>query len=345
MTVQTPDTFGPSGTLKFRQAFGSPTVAVTGAAGFIGSHLSERLLRLGCSVIGIDDFDPWYDLKQKKNNLLGVVEDPNFELVDGALDHETASAAFSRSSIVFHLAGRPGVQDSWGQGFVESSRRNVELTQQVLEASVECGVSRVVYASSSSVYGSGATGLEIAPDPKPISPYGVSKLVGEQLAHVYRNRGLQVTNLRYFTVYGPRQRPDMAMHRMFESTRLDGPVFVRRGDGLQRREFTYVTDVVSATVAAGFVTEAADETFDVGGGSSVSLQEVMSLVEGLAGRRMRTETTAAPAGDPAITVARTSKTRELLGWVPEVDLVAGLRQQWEWHRQRVSSEAPILVAD
>lgn len=345
MTVQTPDTFGPSGTLKFRQEFGSPTVAVTGAAGFIGSHLSERLLRLGCSVIGIDDFDPWYDLNQKKSNLLGALEDPNFELVDGALNHETACAAFSRSSIVFHLAGRPGVQDSWGRGFVESSRRNVELTQQVLEASVECGVSRVVYASSSSVYGSGATSLEIAPDSQPISPYGVSKLVGEQLAHVYRNRGLQVTNLRYFTVYGPRQRPDMAMHRMFESTRLDGPVFVRRGDGLQRREFTYVTDVVSATVAAGFVAEAADETFDVGGGSSVSLQEVMSLVEELAGRRMRTETTAAPAGDPAVTVARTNKTRKLLGWVPEVDLVTGLSQQWEWHRQRVSSEASILVAD
>ena len=136
--------FGPSGTSKFQQEFGSPTVAVTGAAGFIGSHLAERLLQLGCSVIGIDDFDPWYDLNQKRTNLLDVVENPNFELVDGALDHETASAAFSRSSIVFHLAGRPGVQDSWGQGFVESSRRNVELTQQVLEASVECGVSRVV---------------------------------------------------------------------------------------------------------------------------------------------------------------------------------------------------------
>ena len=345
MTVQSPNMFGPSGTSKFQQEFGSPTVAVTGVAGFIGSHLAERLLQLGCSVIGIDDFDPWYDLNQKRNNLLDVIGNPNFELVDRALDHETACAAFGRSSVVFHLAGRPGVQDSWGQGFVESSRRNVELTQQVLEASVESDVSRVVYASSSSVYGSGATSLEIAPEPQPISPYGVSKLVGEQLAHVYRNRGLEVTNLRYFTVYGPRQRPDMAMHRMFESTKANGPVFVRRGDGLQRREFTYVSDVVSATVAAGFVAAAADETFDVGGGSSVSLQEVMSLVEKLAGAPMRTETTAAPAGDPAVTVARTKKTRDVLGWIPEVDLVKGLGQQCEWHRQRVSSEAPILIAD
>ncbi len=184
--------FGPSGSSKFQQEFGSPTVAVTGAAGFIGSHLAERLLQLGCSVIGIDDFDPWYDLSQKRNNLLDVVENPNFELVDRALDHETACAAFSRSSVVFHLAGRPGVQDSWGQGFVDSSRRNIELTQQVFETSVECDVSRVVYASSSSVYGSGATSLEIVPEPEPISPYGVSKLVGEQLAHVYRHQGLEI---------------------------------------------------------------------------------------------------------------------------------------------------------
>ncbi len=337
--------FGPSGSSKFQQEFGSPTVAVTGAAGFIGSHLAERLLQLGCSVIGLDDFDPWYDLSQKRNNLLDVVGNPNFELVDRALDHETACAAFSRSSVVFHLAGRPGVQDSWGQGFVDSSRRNIELTQQVFETSVECDVSRVVYASSSSVYGSGATSLEIVPEPEPISPYGVSKLVGEQLAHVYRHQGLEITNLRYFTVYGPRQRPDMAMHRMFESTKPDGPVFVRRGDGLQRREFTYVSDVVSATVTAGFVAAAADETFDVGGGSSVSLQEVMSLVEELAGAPMRTENTSAPAGDPAVTVARTNKTSDLLGWMPEVDLVNGLSQQCEWHRQRVSSESSMLIAD
>lgn len=345
MTVQTPNMFEPSGISTFRREFGSPAVAVTGAAGFIGSHLVERLLHLGCSVIGIDDFDPWYDPTQKRRNLLDVVGNPNFELVDSALDHATAREAFSQSSIVFHLAGRPGVQDSWGEGFVESSRRNVELTQRVYETSLECEVSRVVYASSSSIYGSGATSLEVSPEPRPISPYGVSKLVGEQLAHVYRNQGLQVTNLRYFTVYGPRQRPDMAMHRMFESTKPDGPVFVRRGDGRQRREFTYVSDVVGATVAAGFVTAAANETFDVGGGSSVSLQDVMAIVEQLSGTAMRTENVATPAGDPATTVARTNKTSEVLGWLPEVELVEGLRRQWEWHRQRVLSEAPLLVAD
>ena len=345
MTVQSPNMFTPSGISKFRQEFGSPVVSVTGAAGFIGSHLVERLLQLGCSVIGIDDFDPWYDPIQKRRNLLDVVGNPNFELVGSALSHATAREAFSQSSIVFHLAGRPGVQDSWGEGFVESSRRNVELTQRVFETSLECEVSRVVYASSSSIYGSGATSLEVSPEPRPISPYGVSKLVGEQLAHVYRNQGLEVTNLRYFTVYGPRQRPDMAMHRMFESTKPDGPVFVRRGDGQQRREFTYVSDVVSATVAAGFVVAAADETFDVGGGSSVSLQEVMAIVEQLSGAALRTENVAAPAGDPATTVARTNKTSEVLGWLPEVELVEGLRRQWEWHRQRVLSEAPLLVAD
>ena len=345
MTVQSPNMFEPSGIEKFREEFGSPAVAVTGAAGFIGSHLVERLLQLGCSVIGIDDFDPWYDPNQKRQNLVDVVGHPNFELVDSALSHARAREVFSRSSVVFHLAGRPGVQDSWGEGFNESSTRNVELTQRVFETSLECGVSRVVYASSSSIYGSGATSLEVSPEPRPISPYGVTKLVGEQLAHVYRNQGLEVTNLRYFTVYGPRQRPDMAMHRMFESTNPDGPVFVRRGDGQQRREFTYVSDVVGATVAAGFVAAAADETFDVGGGSSVSLQEVMAMVEKLSDAPMRTENVAAPAGAPAITVARTVKTSEVLGWSPEVDLFEGLRRQCEWHRQRVLSKSSLLVAD
>ena len=345
MTVQTADVFEPSAATTFEGFFGTPTVSVTGAAGFIGSHLVERLLQLGCHVIGIDDFDPWYSPHQKRSNLFATANNSKFELVDGNLSPEIAREAFSRSSVVFHLAGRPGVQDSWGEGFVDSSRRNIELTQRVYEASVDSQVERVVYASSSSIYGSGATSLDVSPEPRPISPYGVSKLVGEQLAHVYRAQGLQITNLRYFTVYGPRQRPDMAMHRMFEATTPEGPVFVRRGDGQQRREFTYVSDVVTATVAAGFIGEAANATFDVGGGSSVSLQEVMTLVETLADAPMRMETVVAPAGDPAITVARTDVAAEILGWSPKIDLVEGLTRQCEWHRQRAASEESVLVAD
>ena len=345
MTVQTADVFGPGEAKTFERLFGNPTVAVTGAAGFIGSHLVERLLQLGCHVIGIDDFDPWYSPDQKRSNVAGAIDNSRFELVEGTLSREMAQKAFSRSSVVFHLAGRPGVQDSWGEGFVDSSRRNIELTQRVYEASVDCQVERVVYASSSSVYGVGATSLDVSPEPRPISPYGVSKLVGEQLAHVYRARGLHITNLRYFTVYGPRQRPDMAMHRMFEATAPDGPTFVRRGDGRQRREFTYVSDVVEATVASGFVTEAANATFDVGGGSSVSLQEVMTMVEKLADASMRIETVRLPAGDPAVTVARTDDAADILGWIPKIDLVEGLSRQCEWHRQRGVSKNSVLVSD
>lgn len=345
MSVQSTDVFKLSGLSNFTDVFGSPTVAVTGAAGFIGSHLVERLLTLGCSVIGIDDFDPWYDPLQKRTNLLDARKHPNFELVEASLDIDVAHEIFDRASVVFHLAGRPGVQDSWGEGFVDSSRRNIELTQRVYEASVACGVSRVVYTSSSSVYGADATGLDVPPQSRPISPYGVSKLAGEQLAHVYRAQGLNVTNLRYFTVYGPRQRPDMAMHRMFEATRIGGPVFLRRGSGRQRREFTYVQDVVEATAAAGFIGEAANKTFDIGGGSSVSLEEVMALVETVAGSPMQMRCVTAPTGDPMATVARTEQAVEVLGWRPQVGLEEGLYRQWNWHRQCLESEASILVAD
>lgn len=324
---------------------GSPTVAVTGAAGFIGSHLVERLLALGCTVLGVDDFDPWYDPMQKRNNLSEACRHPNFELVEASLDVEMAPAICGEASVVFHLAGRPGVQDSWGKGFVETCRRNIDLTQRVFEASIGCGVSRVVYASSSSVYGSGANGVDTSPDLQPISPYGASKLAGEQLAAVYRTRGVNITNLRYFTVYGPRQRPDMAMHRMLEATRIDGPVFIRRGDGRQRREFTYVADVVEATVAAGFVAEAADKTFDIGGGSSVSLEEAMALVEHTTGSAIRMRCVPSPAGDPITTVARTKEAFEVLGWQPQVELSEGLSRQWAWHRQRLESEISALVAD
>ncbi len=184
MTVQIADVFEPSGAITFEGFFGTPTVSVTGAAGFIGSHLVGRLLQLGCHVIGIDDFDPWYSPHQKRSNLFATANNSKFELVDGTLSPEIARETFSRSSVVFHLAGRPGVQDSWGEGFVDSSRRNIELTQRVYEASVDSQVERVVYASSSSIYGSGATNPAARPEPQPISPYGVSKLVGEQLAHV-----------------------------------------------------------------------------------------------------------------------------------------------------------------
>ena len=206
-------------------------------------------------------------------------------------------------------------------------------TQAVLEAALAAGVDRVVLASSSSVYGETAVpgGPRIV---NPISPYGASKAACEHLAGVYARRGLEVVTLRYFTVFGPRQRPDMAMHRMFEATRPDGPIFFRRGSGEQTREFTFVRDVAEATAAAATVPSAAGRTFDIGGGARPSLNDVIAAVGAAAGTAVRVRTVPRPAGDPMATAADTDPTRQLLGWRPVISLRRGLAEQWAWHRRR-----------
>ena len=331
---------------------------VTGAAGFIGSHLVDALLAAGHRVIGIDDFDPWYDPAVKRANLTDAFDHPAFVLVDGDLaadvgsrsvDHHRLTDLLAGAAVVFHLAGRPGVQDSWGPGFASSVERNVFATQRVYEAALAAGVERVVYASSSSVYGallaSGPDGSDR--QPAPISPYGVAKLAGEQLGDVYRARGLSVTALRYFTVYGPRQRPDMAIHRLFAATTKNGPTFVQRGDGSQRREFTHVDDVVTATVAAGWCPAAIDAIIDVGGGSSVALREVIAAVERITGSAVRRRVVPAAAGDPSVTFADHGEARRRLSWTPSIDIDAGLRSQWAWHRRATAAPrgGSTLVAD
>ncbi|MEM9132673.1 MAG: NAD-dependent epimerase/dehydratase family protein [Actinomycetota bacterium] len=327
------------------------SVVVTGAAGFIGSHLVEHLVAQGHTVTGIDDFDTWYDPAAKRANLAAALDAERFSLIEGdlsgvgdrGLGADRLIDLFTDADIVFHLAGRPGVQDSWGAGFADYVERNVLLTQRIYEAALAAGAGRVVYASSSSVYGSSA-GADGARQTAPVSPYGVSKLAGEHLAGVYRERGLSVTSLRYFTVYGPRQRPDMAMHRLFRATMDDGPTFVLRGDGTQRREFTHVSDVVAATALAGTRAEAAEAVIDIGGGSSVSLAEVIDLVEQTAGAPVRRRSLPTPAGDPPATVAEHDKARHLLAWTPTTDLADGLASQWAWHRQ-VATAASSASSD
>jgi nucleoside-diphosphate-sugar epimerase len=321
---------------------------VTGSAGFIGSHLVEALAAQGCDVVGIDNLDPWYDPSQKLDNALPVIDHPRFQHLEldlATAASETLRAVFAQADVVFHLAGRPGVQDSWGPGFAACAELNIVVSQRVFEAALQAGVGRVVTASSSSVYGDSATagGSTVAP----ISPYGASKVAMEQLADVYQRRGLSVVALRYFTVFGPRQRPDMAFHRLFAA--CDGGLaFPKRGGGDQQREFTFVADVVEATVAAGTAplsgtgtdtdtvtgTDTGAMRLDVGGGCVASLNDVIDAVTALIGEAPAIALQPGSPGDPRLTEADLGRTAHILGWSPTTSLDDGLAQQWLWHQRR-----------
>lgn len=296
---------------------------VTGAAGFIGSHLAEALLAAGHEVVGIDAFTDYYERSRKERNAaaLDVLE---ADLVDAPLEPILAGA-----DGVFHLAGQPGVRASWGESFDLYLRRNVLATQRLFEAAAVAGV-RVVFASSSSVYGDAErypTAEDVAP--KPISPYGITKLSCEQLAHaIGRGRGLDAVLLRYFTVYGPRQRPDMAFTAMLEAL-ARGESFQLFGDGSAARSFTYVGDAVAATVAA-MERGGAGEIYNIGGGDEATMNEAIALAERISGRSLDVERVGAAPGDVRRTKADVTKAAAELGWSPRTALEEGLRAQWEW---------------
>lgn len=318
---------------RHRQPRPGRVAVVTGAAGFIGSHLVDLLLDRDHTVAGLDSLDPAYSPAQKRANLEAAERHASFRLVVDDLRRADLAALFEGAGTVYHLAARAGVQDSWRQGVTDTWEVNVAGTQAVLEAALAAGVDRVVLASSSSVYGETAApgGPRIV---NPISPYGASKAACEHLAGVYARRGLDVVTLRYFTVFGPRQRPDMAMHRMFEATRSEGPTFYRRGSGEQTREFTFVRDVAEATAAAATVPAAAGRTFDVGGGARPSLNDVLAAVGTVTQAAVRVQTVPRPAGDPQATAADTDLARQMLNWRPVTSLRRGLDEQWAWHRQQ-----------
>jgi UDP-glucuronate 4-epimerase len=311
---------------------------VTGCAGFIGSHLCEALLAEGDEVLGLDAFTNFYPRPAKERNLSGVRADPRFSLLEqDACDGVEEVVAHVDG--VFHLAGQPGVRDSWGIGFGAYLHANVLATQRVFEAAVRRGV-RVVLASSSSVYGD-APGRAAAEDdpPHPISPYGVTKLSCEALAGAYgAERGLDVVCLRYFSVYGPRQRPDMAFARLVAAL-LGGPPFPLLGSGAQIRDFTYVDDVVAATVLA-MSRAPGGAVYNVGGGTPASLAEAMAICERLTGRRLAASRRRAAPGDPRRTCADTGRIRAGLGWTPRTALAEGLEAQIAWEAR---GAAPLAV--
>ncbi|KIX12889.1 NAD-dependent epimerase/dehydratase family protein [Dethiosulfatarculus sandiegensis] len=314
-------------------------VLVTGVAGFIGSQVSEKLLDLGHRVCGVDCFTDYYPRELKDGNLRTSLEHEAFEFLEQDIVTSDLDRLLDQVDVVIHLAAQAGVRKSWGSNFQVYTHNNVMSTQALLEKGMETGLKRLVYASSSSVYGDSK---ELPSHESnacwPVSPYGVTKLAGEHLAGLYhRNFGLDTVSLRYFTVYGPRQRPDMAFHRFIRAM-IEGAEIRLFGDGEQSRDFTFVSDVVDATVAAALAPEAKGRVFNIGGGARVSVNRVIELLEGIIGKKAKVNRLPVAKGDVRNTSADTSSAREILGYTPAFDLQKGLELEYAW----VSEMLPIL---
>ena len=303
---------------------------VTGAAGFIGSTLTERLLQDGAEVIGLDCFTDFYPRAVKERNLAGPRAHPRFAFVESRIQDADLPRLLGGVTHVFHLAAQAGVRKSWGRDFAVYTENNIEATQVLLEACATRSLERFVYASSSSVYGDHVP-MPMREDalPQPVSPYGVSKLAAEQLCYLYHaNYGVPAVALRYFTVYGPRQRPDMGFHRFLRAAIRQEPITVY-GDGEQTRDFTFVADAVGATVAAA-ARGISGRVYNIGGGSRVSINQVLDLVGRVSGRRPLVVTDPAQKGDMRHTYADTWLARTDLGFQPAVDLETGLAAEYKW---------------
>jgi UDP-glucose 4-epimerase len=306
------------------------TALVTGAAGFIGSHLTAQLLAQGADVVGIDCFTDYYPRAIKEANLADNRRHRNFRFVEARLQDADLAALLEGVTQVFHLAAQAGVRKSWGRDFRTYTDHNVDASQRLLEACVDRPLQRFVYASSSSVYGDHAPiPMHEGAVPQPLSPYGVTKLAAEQLCHLYfANYGVPTEAMRYFTVYGPRQRPDMAFHRFIKAVLNDEPITLY-GDGEQTRDFTFVADAVAATVAAG-ERGVPGRAYNVGGGSRVSMNQVLEIIARIAGKRLDVRREPAQKGDMRDTYADTSLARTDLGFAPRVSLEEGIEAEYRW---------------
>ena len=303
---------------------------ITGAAGFIGSTLAERLLNDGADVIGLDAFTDYYPRLLKERNLAAIVGHARFRFVESSIHAADLAALLADRTHVFHLAAQAGVRKSWGRDFAIYAVNNIEATQVLLEACTKLTLERIVYASSSSVYGDHVP-MPMREDarPEPVSPYGVSKLAAEQLCYLYHmNYHLPTVSLRYFTVYGPRQRPDMGFHKFLRAARLNEPITLY-GDGEQTRDFTFVADAVSATVAAA-TRGVPGRVYNIGGGSHVSINQVLEMIARISGRRLPITIDPAQRGDMRHTYADTALARAELGFDPIVRLEEGLAAEYQW---------------
>lgn len=313
---------------------------VTGAAGFIGSHLTAALLARGARVTGIDCFTDYYPRTIKEANLAVNTPHANFRFIETAIADADLTALLDGVTHVFHLAAQAGVRKSWGRDFQIYTVNNVDASQILLEACVGRPIEKLVYASSSSVYGdSAAIPMTERALPQPVSPYGVTKLAAEQLCHLYAvNHGVPTAAMRYFTVFGPRQRPDMAFHRFIRAALQDQPITLY-GDGEQTRDFTYVEDAVAATIAAGDHGRPG-AVYNIGGGSRVSMNEVIELIARATGKRIDVRREPTQKGDMRDTFADTSAARADLGWAPKTSLADGISAEVRWLQEAL----PLLTS-
>jgi nucleoside-diphosphate-sugar epimerase len=312
---------------------------VTGAAGFIGSHVAEALLSHAGTVVGVDCFTAYYARHVKERNLQTLQKAPNFRLVEADLRTDDLTELLAGTDVVLHHAGQPGVRPSWGKSFADYVSHNVLGTQRLLEASRRAGVARFVYASSSSVYGNAlAYPTTESTLPQPFSPYGATKLAAEHLCSAYAaNWGLSTVALRYFSVYGPRQRPDMAFHRFVQAV-VENREIELYGTGEQMRDFTHISDVVRANLLAAHRPLPPGTVLNIAGGSYETVNAVLAKIADLVGRPLRLKWVRQQAGDVGRTRADCALAARLLGWTPAVGLAAGLAGQVEWQ-----ATAPAVV--
>ncbi|HIC92283.1 MAG TPA: NAD-dependent epimerase/dehydratase family protein [Syntrophaceae bacterium] len=303
---------------------------VTGAAGFVGSHLCERLIKEGMDVIGVDSFCDYYPRSIKQNNISKLLTHPSFRFIEADILNLDLSELLKDLDYIFHQAAQAGVRASWGKNFEAYVRNNIQASQYLLEACKIWPVKAFIHASSSSVYGETRDlPMKEGGETKPISPYGVTKLAAEHLCNLYwRNFGIPIIILRYFTVYGPRQRPDMAFHKMLTAT-LNGDLITIYGDGEQTRDFTFISDVVEANLLA-MKCGAFGETFNIGGGSRVSLKDTLKLLSQITKKDLKIRYIEPQKGDVRDTWADTSKAKKFLAFHPKIGLEEGLTKELEW---------------
>lgn len=310
---------------------------VTGCSGFIGSHLVDSLLKENYEVIGIDCFTDYYSRYFKESNISNALKNVDFTFIE---DDILNLKEFPDVDHVFHLAAQPGVRSSWGKNFEIYTRNNVEVTQRLLEYYKNRNIKKIIYSSSSSVYGDTTLPMNEASVLRPVSPYGVTKLAAEHLCYLYhKNFGVPTVSLRYFTVFGPRQRPDMAIHKFVKAIISDEYITVF-GDGTQTRDFTFVKDIVSANILAA-KSSIVGEVFNIGGGSRISVRDLIQKIEEISGKNAKIRFVEKEKGDVRDTLADVSKARNMLDFKAKTDVNKGLAAFMDWWEQVMVSQCDV----